>query len=173
MCLIYCYLLSRGFLVWGLSLCTQGLFNLGWGLVVARGHLKLGKVRMLIARLFSFRYLYIVAVCVQGSWLGHCIESIFLGPWDFWYGARICRVWDLAWMDNTSQGTWGYHTSVNLWKSYLDLYSTYFTYVTHGTQLCAAKHNKEKKSISTLLISLICLTDLFQRVQFTNILGVS
>ena len=52
-------------------------------------------------------------------------------------------------------------SSVNLRKSYLDLYSTYVTYVTHGMQLCAAKHNKEKKSISTLLISLICLTDLF------------
>ena len=49
-------------------------------------------------------------------------------------------------------------TLVNLQKSYLDLYSTYFTYVTHSMQLCAAKHNKEKKSISTLLISLICVT---------------
>ena len=56
---------------------------------------------------------------------------------------------------------WSGDTSVNLRKSYLDLYSTYVTYVTHGMQLCAAKHNKEKKSVSTLPISLICLTDLF------------
>ena len=62
--------------------------------------------------------------------------------------------------------------SVNLRKSYLDLYNAYFTYVTHGTQLCAAKHNEEKKSISRLLISLICLIGLW-RVQFKNVLGVS
>ena len=51
-------------------------------------------------------------------------------------------------------------TSVNLQKSYLDLYSTYVTYVTHGAQLCVAEHDEENKSISILLISLIRLIDL-------------